>query len=605
MRTVTFIFRRLRGSRILYATVMLMVVVSALMTLLTPYIIRIIVDFVLSDKLNEAPEIVTRMIAYVGGVGYLRANLWICGLIIIGSTLLNGVTMYFQGKLRAMASEKISKRLRDDLFSHIQRLPYNELVKLKTGDFIQRCTSDVDTVRRFLSMQFVEMGRTVIMVCGIVFIMLSQSVRLTLVSVPLVPCVFLFSFLFFVLVRNAYLKTDEAEGEMMTVLQENLTGIRVVRAFGRQRHEIDKFENKSKKFRDLDLILGRLVSYFWSISECMCLTQMGAILIVGAIWAVSGEVTLGTVLLFLNYETQLLWPIRQLGQILADMGRVSVSVSRLREIFDIPAEDMRLDGKTPEITGAIEFKNVCFEYEDGAPILKDISFRVEKGWTVAIVGPTGAGKTTLINLLSALYNYTTGSLTFDGHELKEINKEWIRKHVGAVEQETFLYSKPVIDNIKMACRSADNEAIIRSAKVAEIHSDIEEFTNGYDTVVGERGMTLSGGQKQRIAIARTIVGDYPILVFDDSLSSVDTETDAAVRRALRKRGEGVTTFIIAHRITTLCDADIILVLEDGRITNSGTHSELIKQDGLYKRIWEIQSKLEGGLEHRVKNKNLE
>ena len=658
MKTVSFLYRRLGNNKALYAAAVLMVAASALMTLLTPYIIKIIIDYILGDEQGEIPRLAAGIVAFLGGVDNLRANLWICGLAVVASTLLNGITMYYRGWLSSKASEKIVKDLRDDLFSHIQKLPYDELVKVKTGDFIQRCTSDVETVRRFLSIQLVEAGRTVIMITGVIFVMFSQNRAYTLASIIMIPFIFLFSLLFFFLVRNAFQITDEAEGDMMTILQENLTGIRVVRAFGRQRFEIDKFEKASVHFRDLDLKLAKLVSYFWSISEFMCLAQLGAILIIGVIWTVNGSITLGTLLLFASYGGQLLWPIRQLGQILADMGRMSISALRLMEILEMPVEDMREDGITPNMNGDIEFKNICFEYRSGETILKDISFKVKSGQTVAIMGPVGSGKTTLINLLSALYDYTSGSLTIGGYELKDMNKEWIRKHVGVVEQEVFLYSKSVRDNIKIASRNASDDEMIGAAKIAEMHRAIEDFANGYDTVVGERGMTLSGGQKQRVAIARTIIGSYPILIFDDSLSAVDTETDAAIRCALRQRlqnsvgtdvsggvgdgyggnggsggsdgcgaggegddvgreggdangecgdvysggsvgsdgcgGSGATTFIIAHRITTLFEADLILVFEEGKITSAGTHNELIERDGLYRRIWELQGELETG-----------
>ena len=643
MKTLKFIWNRLRGSRLFYCGAMTAVMISAALTLLTPYLIKVLIDYIFGDRLSEAPVFVAQIIGRFGGPGYFRNHLWICGLAVVVPTLINGLVMFCRGVLSSRASERIAKRLRDDLFSHIQRLPYATLVKIKTGDYIQRCTSDVELIRRFLESQFVEAGRTVVLIIGILLVMLSQNVRFTLVATPILPLVFICSLLFFHLVRGAFRKTDEAEGRMMAVLQENLTGVKVVRAFARQRYEIDKFEASSVEFRDLDLGLGRLVSYFWSISDFFCMLQTGIIIIVGVIWAVRGDVSLGTVLLFISYEAQLLWPIRELAQILSDMGKMSISVARLEEILVTPAEDMREHGEKPCITGNVVFDRVSFVYDDAKEqdgtakqagrekvakkdklaskrvgqaaekdgqaleiaghasplsteeVLREVSFSVERGQTVAIMGPTGSGKTSLVNLLAALYDYTAGSIRLDGVELKTIQKEWLRQNVGIVEQEVFLFSRTIEENISLAQKQATPQEVREAAHISKIHQDIEQFPLGYKTLVGERGMTLSGGQKQRTAIARTILGKYPILVFDDSLSAVDTETDAAIRGALKGRRKDVTTFIVAHRITTLYDADLILVFDRGRVVQSGTHQELIVQTGLYQRIWDMQKNLEDRL----------
>ena len=592
MKTIKFIWKWLKGSRLYYCGAMAAVLLSALLTLLTPYLIKVLIDFIFGERLAEAPAAVFQIIAWFGGPEYLRERLWICGLAVILPTLLNGLVMFCRGVLSAKASERIAKGLRESLFGHIQSLSYATLVKVKTGDYIQRCTSDVELIRRFLESQFVEVGRTIALITGVLLVMFSQNVQFTLISIPILPLVFLFSLLFFHLVRGAFLKTDEAEGRMMAVLQENLTGVKVVRAFARQRYEIDKFESSSVEFRDLDLGLGRVVSYFWAISDFLCMLQTGVIIIAGVIWAVRGEVSLGTVLLFINYEALLLWPIRELAHILSDMGKMSISVARLEEIVNTPAEDMRENGEKPRISGRVVFDHVSFTYEDGQDteeeVLRDVSFTVERGQTVAIMGPTGSGKTSLVNLLAALYDYTEGSVKIDGVELKLIQKEWLRQHVGIVEQEVFLFSRTIEENIALAQSQASREEVREAACIAKIHDDIQSFPMGYDTLVGERGVTLSGGQKQRAAIARTILGKYPILVFDDSLSAVDTETDAAIRGALKGRRSNVTTFIVAHRITTLYDADLILVLRDGDIIESGSHDELLAQGGFYAELYNSQ-----------------
>jgi len=373
----------------------------------------------------------------------------------------------------------------------------------------------------------------------------------------------------------------------------------VVRAFGRQAFEVEKFDQKNREFRDLNYRLMNLLALYWSSSDFLIMFQMGVVLILGVYWASSGDLTLGTLIAFMNYEGRLLWPVRQMGRILTDMGKTQVSLGRIQEIVEKPKEDMDEDGLKPDINADIEFKNVYFEYEPGRPVLKNVSFKVKKGQTVAILGPTGSGKSSLVHLLQRLYDYQKGSITIGGVELKKINKKWLRKYVGIVLQEPFLFSKTIKDNIGLPKKDVDDNEIIEAAKIACIHDVITQFDKGYETPVGERGVTLSGGQKQRVAIARTLIQDSSILIFDDSLSAVDTETDAAIREALNERSRNVTTFIISHRITTVSQADLILVLEDGQIVQSGTHEELINEEGMYRRIWSIQSSLEEELEESL------
>ena len=539
-----------------------------------------------------------------GGRSVLLDSLWLCSIALAILTVSRGIFVYFKGKLAAVASESIIRRLRDKVYDHLQRLPFDYHVKAKTGDLIQRCTSDMETIRRFIAMQFVEMGRALFMVAFALTFMIPLNHRMTFVSMALVPLIFLFSYIFFMKVKVAFQKSDESEGAMSTVLQENLTGVRVVRAFARQSFEIEKFVKHNNEYRDLTYKLIWLLAIYWSVSDLICLIQIAGVLILGTIWAAKGIITLGTLLAFTSYVGMLLWPVRQLGRVLTDTGKALVSIGRIQEILDekIEEHDSSLED-IETLKGDIEFRNVSFGYDEGKNILENISFSAKAGETIAILGPTGSGKSTLVNLLPRLYDYQEGSITIDGMELKELDKKAIRSQIGIVLQEPFLFSRTIGDNIRMANPEADDQDIYEAAQCASVHEVIEAFDKGYDTEVGERGVTLSGGQKQRLAMARTLINDMPIMIFDDSLSAVDTETDAAIRAELKKREHKATTFIGSHRLNTLAEADKILVIDEGRLVQMGSHTKLIKEDGLYKRIWQIQNELEAELTHDLGGDN--
>ncbi len=589
----------MRGSKSLYTGAIFAVGLATLFSLVIPLVLRVMIDSVIGNEPIHMPGRLISVIQTLGGRSVLTKNLWIGSLLIVALTLLRGLFLFLKGKWSAVASESTARNIRERLYDHLQHLPYDYHVKAKTGDLIQRCTSDLNTIRRFLAVQFIEVGRAIFMVGAVLPIMLILNIQMTLISTAVIPIIFSFAFIFFIKVRRAFQISDEAEGRLSTVLQENLTGVRVVRAFARQTFEIDKFDNINCEFRDLTYRLIWLLAWYWSISDFICLIQIGAVLVLGAYWASKGMISLGTFFVFSSYVWMLLWPVRQMGRILTDLGKTLVSVGRIQEVLTEPIEDKKVSAHKPRISGEVEFRNVSFGYENGKHILKNISFRAKKGQTIAILGPTGSGKSSLVHLLPGLYDYQSGSIKLDGMELKGLDKKWLRQNIGIVLQEPFLFSKTVKDNIALAKKGVEEAEIFEAASIAAVHDVIQGFEKGYETPVGERGVTLSGGQKQRVAIARTLVRDYPILIFDDSLSAVDVETDAAIRKALKERSHKATTFIISHRINTLSEADKILVLENGELVQSGTHNELVRQEGLYRKIWSLQNELEEELEHEI------
>lgn len=591
MKNLKKLAKFMEGYRLIYFLGMLSILISQLFTTLTPLVLQTTIDSIIGDKAIESIYF-QKIIELLGGKEYLKNNLWVIGIIIVSIAILRGLFIFLRSTLSSITAENTAKRIRDNLYDHIQRLPYEYHVKSETGELVQRCTSDVDTIRRFLAIQLVEISGSLFMLIFIIAIIFSINIKMALISIVMLPFTFSFALIFFTKIKKSFESVDEAEARMTTVLQENLTGIRVVKAFARQRFEIEKFEEKNNNFMNLNYKLINELAVYWGISDFFSMAQVGIVVVFGGILTYKGEISLGSYVAFISYINMLVWPVRQLGRLLTDMGKAFVSLNRIEEILNEPIEILYENNLKPEIKGNIEFDNVSFQYEDNRPVLKNISFKVRAGETLAIIGPTGSGKSSLVHLLARLYDYNEGSIKIDGIELKTIDKGWIRKNVGLVLQEPFLYAKTIKENIKLANPSLPDEKVINAAKTAAIHDDIKSFEKGYETLVGERGVSLSGGQKQRMAIARTIINECPIVIFDDSLSAVDTETDISIRKALKERKNKSTTIIISHRISTVSEADQILVIDKGRIVQRGTHDELIKEEGLYKRIYEIQSSID-------------
>ena len=583
-----------------YIGAMIATAMIVLIGFLTPILLAETIDSVLGTHPSTLPEFVLRPIRALGGRQFLVDHLWILGLVLVALNLINGVFTYMKGRLNAVASENIALTLRERLYAHLQHLPFAYHAKAETGDLIQRCTSDVDTIRRFLSVQVMEVVNAVLMVVIALTILLGRSVKITLISMVLVPPLFLFAMWFFKMVHKHFRYSDEAEGRMSAVLQENLSGVRVVRAFGQQQREVEKFDRASADFRHKTKHLYDLLATYWGGGDAMSMAQSMITLLVCVMYASRGEITVGTLIVFTTYVSMLLFPIRQLGRILSDAGKSMVSMERIQDILNQPVEPDEPDALRPDLHGDIVFDHVSFAYpDDNVPVLKDVSFTIPAGCTAAVLGGTGSGKSTMMYLLQRFYEPTSGTITIGGVNILDIDRSYLRSHVGLILQEPFLYSKTIRENVGIARREPEMPSIERAARIASASAFIAKADKGYDTLVGERGVTLSGGQKQRIAIARTLLKDNSILIFDDSLSAVDTETDAQIRAALSSEQKDVTTLIISHRVTTLSQADMILVLEDGRITQQGTHAELCRQPGLYQRINSIQTALEEELNDAI------
>mgnify|MGYP000949119967 CR=1 FL=1 len=589
-----FLMQTLRGSWGWMAAATAGTMLAVLFNFLTPQAIRVTLDSVLNTLPFDLPDFLKEWVQSIGGRPFLSRHLILCASVAVVFAVLSGLATFWARVSMAKSSEGSLERLRNRLFDHIQHLPYRWHVSIQTGDIIQRCTSDVEVLRNFFAGQMIEVLRTVVLVVAAVSWMFTMSSYLTWVSVAFIPPIMLYSGVFFRLISKRFRVADEAEGTLTTAIQENLTGVRVVRAFGREAYEVKNFDQKNNRYSALWVRLGKLLGPYWGIGDFATALQVMVIVLLGAREAAEGRLTLGQFTVFVSYNSMIAWPIRNLGRILGDMSKMSVSIDRLREILNAEEEQDEPDGLTPDMHGDIVFDHVSFGYGNGPDLLHDVSFAVPAGKTVGILGSTGSGKSTLTYLLARLYDVEEGKgrITVGNVDLRKIRLSYVRRNVGLVLQEPFLYSRTIRQNIAAAHPDRSLQEIRSAARVAAVDDTIEEFPAGYNTVVGERGVTLSGGQKQRVAIARMLMEKTPVKIFDDSLSAVDAETDAKIRSALKAGTSDSTVILISHRVSTIQNADCIIVLEDGRVAQTGTHRELIAQDGIYRRVWRIQNSVD-------------
>ncbi len=553
---------------------------ATLLRTLFTQIIRFTVDHAL---LGETEGLPTFLLNAPAG----QILVW-CAAAAAAVAMLEFGAGFVQDSNLPKGSERFVKSLRDALYGHIQRLPYRWHVQNPTGDIIQRCTSDVEVVRNFIAEQMVELLSTTFLIVVYMAAMFTMNVKISLFVFAFIPVIVGYSLVFYKRISKGYQKADEAEGELSSDVQENITGVRVVRAFGRERDELEKFRKKNNNYANIWMKLGDMMTVFWSLGDVMSMAQVFGVVAIGVHLCVKGEITLGTYLAFVSYTRQLTWPVRALGRTLSEMSKAGVSIDRLLYILSAEQEQSPAKPLAANLSGDICFDHVSFAYEQ-KKVLRDVSFTVKGGTTLGVLGETGSGKSTIALLLSRLYDPGEGTITIGSVNVRDMEQSELRRSVGVVLQEPFLFSRTVAQNIAITRENVSQAEIEQAAKEACLHESIEGFQSGYETVVGERGVTLSGGQKQRTAIARTLLEHAPIMVFDDALSAVDAKTDEAIRGRLREAAGGSTMILIAHRVATLMQADQIIVLKDGQIIERGTPQELLEQNGVFAHTARMQS----------------
>ncbi len=583
----------LDGSKRWFLAAILSTVGLALTNMLTPQIVRVTVDSVLGSEPFDLPPFLADLLNRLGGAEVLREKLWMIGIVIVGIAVFGFAFFYGSRVFNTKAAETLVKTMRDKVFRHLLALPDDWYGKNRTGDIIQRCTSDINMVKDFLSEQLVSVFRIVVMLALSLFFMFSLHVGLTLIALAGVPVLLTTSLIFHKKVSPEFEICDENEGKLSAIVQENLTGVRVVRAFGREVYEKEKFDNQNRYYMGLWDRVNKMFCRYWSVADLIANLQIMLLVVFGAVFAIRGELSAGAYIAFLSYNGYLTWPIRQLGRVISEMSKAGVSLRRIEDILNATPErdEDGAERVTTDYRGDIAFDRVSFSFDGKTPVLEDVSFTVPAGSTLGILGGTGSGKSTLVRLLDRLYPLPEGSGTISvgGIDIRRLRAAELRSNIGFVLQEPYLFSRTIGENLRLAKQTASDAELRAAAHIACLDSAVEGFPSGYDTFVGERGVTLSGGQKQRAAIARTLVQDTPILIFDDSLSAVDTETDATIRARLAGREGRATTLLISHRTATLMHTDRIVVLDRGRVAEIGTHEELLAKNGIYRRIYDIQN----------------
>ena len=599
MKNIIKLFKWSKKHFLVLITVLFLAVFAPFTYSYVPMFIKYVFDFILETNPNPEVGLPSFLINYFQTFDGLRAII-VVGLVLLSYQLLRGVILFSNGFFRGKLSEGISYDMRNEMYLHIQDLSFTYHNNANTGDLLQRCTSDIETVQTFIATQLPQLINIMAQFAFGAFQLGMINPYLMLSTMALAPVSIISSIWYFKYVTKRFEIIEKVEAEMTSTIQENVNGIRVVKAFNTELDEIEKFDRNSSNYRDESRRLNRISAIFWGLSDFSAFIQYVITIAVAIYLRRSNLMSTGDIIASLMYIGMLVWPLRGLGRIIGDFGKAIIANNRIEEVLQVPTEYVKDGTLEPTITGEIEFKNVKYSYTETADLLNGVNFKINPGQTVAIVGKTGAGKSTVASLLTRLIDNDEGEILLGGVNIKDIKKKHVRENIGLVLQDPFLYAKSIYDNISIGQPQTPNEMVVKAAQTAAIDSDISKFEGGYKTMVGEKGVTLSGGQKQRIAIARMLLLQKPVVIFDDSLSAVDTKTDLMIRQALKNRNAQLTSIIITHRITAAKEADVIIVLDNGVVSEFGTHDELAKKEGLYKNLWEIQGELESSFISHIK-----
>ncbi|MBE6894716.1 MAG: ABC transporter ATP-binding protein [Ruminococcaceae bacterium] len=584
-RSFRYLLKQLKGSwKFIWAAV-IFIVFGAFFEFLGPKLIGVAVDSVMGTAPFDLPRAAIDYIEKLGGREFLLQHLYVIIGVFAFVAIMTAVCE--MGRLYSSHNlgENLGYNMRQSIFDHLQMASFGYHKSVRTGDIIQRCSSDIDLVRNFV-VEFTQLARVVAKIAIAYWFMFGISIKLALISFISVPAISVFSVAFNKKIAKEFTYADEAEGDLQALAQENLSAPRVVRAFGRQKWELDRFGAQNQEFTDRWVKVGDLLAVFWAGGDILTVFQVILVLCASTVLAVKGQVTTGDMVSFMAFNGMLSWPIRSLGRIIGDLSKATVALGRIAEITDAPLEDYE-SGVPFSFEKEIVFEDVHFAF-DNLTVFEGLSLTIKKGQTVAVLGASGSGKSIMLALLCRFYTPQKGRITIDGVDVKDINLKDLRRNISLVMQEPFLFSKTIKENIAITDKDIDFGRVQQAAKIACIHDSVLSFRDGYDTIVGEKGVTLSGGQKQRVAIARTIYTGANVLMFDDSLSAVDAVTDKAIRANLAAHTKDLTCVIIGQRVNTLMQADTIFVLDKGRIVQQGSHEYLANVDGIYREIVKIQ-----------------
>ncbi len=570
-------------------------VYGRLLGYLKPYWQQVVIAYgamFLATGLNLlVPQIIKKTIDDGLAEGNAR-RLLLAGLIILGIAIVRAVLGFGEMYLGEWLTHSVSYDLRADFYTRVQALPFTFHDKTHTGELMSRATSDISETERFVGIGMMGLTSTIILMSGVILFMLWESPQLALLALIPMPILLVATIRFGNTVRPMFKGIQEQMGVLSANMQESMTGITVVKAFAREPYELQKFEQENNEWFRRRYRLIQTWANNWPFFTFLIAMSIFLLLWFGGPMAIEGVITVGTLFAMISYILMLSGPVQRLGFLVNLAATAGASSKRVFDIIDTPSEIEEKEEATrlSTLQGGVTFEHVDFAYSAERPILTDISFQVQPGQTFALIGPTGSGKSTVTNLIPRFYDVTNGRILIDGHDLRDLKVKDLRKHIGIVLQDPFLFSQTIGENIAYGKPDATHEEVITAAKAARAHDFIMTFPEAYETKVGERGVTLSGGQKQRVAIARALLTNPRILILDDSTSSVDTETEHLIQEALQTLMKGRTTFVIAQRLLTLKDADCILLLEKGKIVERGTHEDLLKLNGRYRQIYELQLK---------------